>query len=81
MKLDSHGGPYAKKANKQIDAAKKAQTIATCLLDTDMLREDKIQLLNTVMTILYPPLEGDRVTFIGSTFLKYGQKINPRMQY
>ena len=35
-------------------------------------REEKIQLTNEVMTQLFPQLQGDKVTFIGSTFLKYG---------
>ena len=63
------------------------------LLITDLLinakfgREDRIQLLNMILTphdgcelpvgdpmMLFPPLEGDYVTFIGSTFLRYGEK-------
>ena len=63
-----------KTTKKQIDIIEKSHTISTCLLDEEIPREDKIQTLNTIMTYVYPPLEGDRVTFIGTTFLKYGQK-------
>ena len=36
-------------------------------------RDEKIQITNDVLTRLFPRLEGDKVTFIGSTFLKYGE--------
>ena len=49
-------------------------TISTLLLDPEFSREEKIQTLNTMLTLLFPALEGDRVTFIGTTFLKYGEK-------
>jgi DNA polymerase elongation subunit (family B) len=38
-----------------------------------MARDEKIQITNEVLTRLFPRLEGDKVTFIGSTFLKYGE--------
>ena len=38
-------------------------------------RETKINKLNiSLQEILFPPVEGDKVTFIGSTFLTYGEK-------
>ena len=33
-----------------------------------------VQILNTVLSNIFPELEGDTVTFIGSTFLTYGEK-------
>ena len=42
------------------------------LLKSDMTREQKILSLNSVLTKLFPKVEGDQVTFIGSTFLTYG---------
>jgi len=47
-------------------------TVIDILLSKTYSREEKIALVNEKMTILFPPLEGDQVTFIGSTFLKYG---------
>jgi DNA polymerase elongation subunit (family B) len=38
-----------------------------------LARDEKIQITNDVLTRLFPRLEGDKVTFIGSTFLKYGE--------
>jgi DNA polymerase elongation subunit (family B) len=35
-------------------------------------RDEKVQKLNTILTTIFPALEGDKVTFIGSTFTKYG---------
>ena len=37
-------------------------------------REDKVNKVNDVLNKLFPKLEGDKVTFIGSTFLKYGEE-------
>ena len=36
-------------------------------------RDEKIQMSNDVLTMLLPSLEGDKVTFIGSTFMRYGE--------
>jgi DNA polymerase elongation subunit (family B) len=37
-------------------------------------RETKINKLNISLQEIFPPVEGDKVTFIGSTFLTYGDK-------
>ena len=50
------------------------QTAVDVLRDTDYTREDKIKILNDAMTTLFPPLKGDEITFIGTTFMKYGTK-------
>ena len=51
----------------------KTQTIGEYLIKTDHSREQKIQTINVAMTGLFPPLQGDQITFIGTTFLRYGQ--------
>jgi DNA polymerase elongation subunit (family B) len=48
------------------------KTIVDVLLSAHFDRDEHIQILNDVMTRLFPSLEGDKITFIGSTFLKYG---------
>jgi len=48
-------------------------TAIDVLTDPKLNRDEKIQILNDVMTLLFPQLEGDKVTFIGSTFLRYGE--------
>ena len=39
-------------------------------------RETKITLLSDTLGSIFPKVEGDKVTFIGSTFVKYGQDSN-----
>ena len=58
--------------NKKIKAEKTA-TIIDVLLDNAYSRDAKIQLTNQVLTCTFPALEGDKTTFIGSTFLRYGE--------
>ena len=62
------------------------QTIVNILLNDNYEREDKIKILNNILQPddypypeghvlrLFPNLEGDKVTFIGSTFIRYGEK-------
>ena len=47
--------------------------IINMLLDTNYNREEKIQMTNDKLCKTFPKLKGDEVTFIGSTFLKYGE--------
>jgi len=47
-------------------------TIVDILLDAKYGREGKIMEMTSSMNKVFPPLEGDKVTFIGSTFLNYG---------
>jgi DNA polymerase elongation subunit (family B) len=44
------------------------------LVDKDVDRESKTHALTTSMDRVFPSLQGDMVTFIGSTFVKYGTK-------
>jgi DNA polymerase elongation subunit (family B) len=47
-------------------------TVLKLLQSTSMTREMKIMHLNTALSSVFPEVEGDKVTFIGSTFLKAG---------
>ena len=71
---DNHNHPdnIYKKSFKKVKAEKTA-TIIDVLLDNAYSRDAKIQLTNQVLTCTFPALEGDKTTFIGSTFLKYGE--------
>ena len=52
---------------------KSPDTILDILLNKELKRDEKIQTTNDVFTRIFPRLEGDKVTFIGSTFLRYGE--------
>jgi DNA polymerase elongation subunit (family B) len=53
----------------------KQLTIIDVLLQDEYSRDDKIQYTNKFFKAAnFPPIKGDEVTFIGSTFLKYGEK-------
>jgi len=47
--------------------------IQDLLDDGSLKRDEKIILLNKSLNACFPKLEGDRVTFIGSTFMRYGE--------
>ena len=44
------------------------------MCDKENTRDVLINELDEIMTNILPQLEGDPVTFIGSTFLKYGEE-------
>jgi DNA polymerase elongation subunit (family B) len=50
------------------------QTLVDLLASDTLDRDDKINIIDSNLTKLFPPLKGDEVTFIGSTFIKYGEK-------
>jgi DNA polymerase elongation subunit (family B) len=52
----------------------KQATIVDILLDKKYEREGKLAELNLTLNSVFPKLEGDKVTFIGSTFMNYGNK-------
>ena len=76
------GGEYApqneifKDKTKSESVTKKVKkgTMLEYLLDTSKSRDDKIIALDIALTSIFPDLKGDEVTFIGSTFLRYGEK-------
>jgi DNA polymerase elongation subunit (family B) len=49
-------------------------TIIHVLISPKYTRDEKIQYTNDMLTRVFPQLEGDKTTFIGSTFLRYGEK-------
>lgn len=52
----------------------KNATVLTMLADKTFERSGKVDELNRLLMKNFPELEGDKVTFIGSTFLNYGGK-------
>ena len=69
--------PIEKKAKMiTLTDNQKTQTICEFLLSKENSRETKIQTLNSFMSkeSMFPSLRGDEITFIGTTFLKYGTK-------
>jgi len=50
----------------------KKATIVDILCDKKFEREGKLNELNESLKKVFPKLEGDKCTFIGSTFMKYG---------
>ena len=71
--VNEPGGYYNKNYTRK-PKIKRNDTILDILISEIHNRDEKIQLLNEVMTRVFPRLKGDEVTFIGSTFLKYGEK-------
>jgi DNA polymerase elongation subunit (family B) len=61
---------YSRKKNVDI----KERTIIDLLNSYDgKERDDKVNKINEILTTVLPPLEGDKVTFIGSTFINFGE--------
>jgi DNA polymerase elongation subunit (family B) len=52
----------------------KKATVIDILLDKKYEREGKLIELNLTLNSIFPKLEGDKVTFIGSTIMNYGNK-------
>ena len=63
---------YNKKHIKQYNDKK--ATIVDILCDKNFEREGKLFELNNSLNTCFPKLEGDKVTFIGSTFMNYGDQ-------
>ncbi len=52
----------------------KKMTFADVLLSEKWSRDEKVQEMDKLLCMTFPPVKGDEVTFIGSTFLRYGEK-------
>jgi DNA polymerase elongation subunit (family B) len=64
----------SKPTNSKAKEDKKiASTILDVLTNIEYDRDQKIQMTNDILTRIFPRLEGDKVTFIGSTFMRYGE--------
>ena len=57
---------------KKPKAYKKRGTLVDLLTDPEATRETKLMELTRTLSSVFPPLQGDNVTFIGSTFVRYG---------
>jgi DNA polymerase elongation subunit (family B) len=72
---ESQGGVKVFNSLKNIkEYSDKQATIIDVLLDKKYEREGKLNELNISLISVFPKLEGDKVTFIGSTFMNYGNK-------
>jgi DNA polymerase elongation subunit (family B) len=69
-----HHAKYIQKYNN------KKATVVDVICDKKFEREGKINELNISLNSHFPKLEGDKVTFIGSTFMNYGDK-DPYMNH
>jgi DNA polymerase elongation subunit (family B) len=68
---------------KRVDYFKKSRTVINiidALYDKKCERDVKIETLNNLLDQYFPKLEGDKVTFIGSTFMNYGDS-EPNMNH
>ena len=61
------------KSNKSITQKPVKTTIVELLMNQEQTRETKVQVVNEILTLQFPRLKGDEVTFIGSTFMRYGE--------
>jgi DNA polymerase elongation subunit (family B) len=72
---ESHGSNKVFNTLRNIkEYSDKQATIIDVLLDKKYEREGKLNELNISLISVFPKLEGDKVTFIGSTFMNYGNK-------
>ena len=44
------------------------------VINSDLSNEEKTNWIDESLSLIFPRLEGDKVTFVGSTFLRYGEK-------
>jgi len=64
---------WSKPVASAASSASSASSIPDMLRSTSLDRETKINHMNDALCAVFPPVEGDKVTFIGSTFLRYGE--------
>ena len=74
---EDHTASYYAKQSKKAD---KKATIADIIFDPNVEREEKLKNMNESLNAHFPKLEGDKVTFIGSTFMNYGES-DPYMNH
>ncbi len=63
-----------KKKKRVKGYTKRTANIIDLLNDADESRDTKLMELTRTLTDIFPKLKGDIVTFIGSTFLRYGEE-------
>ena len=59
--------------SKPTAASSSSHSIAVMLNSASLDRETKINHMNDALLAVFPAVEGDKVTFIGSTFIRYGE--------
>jgi len=69
---DETTAAFYKKTTKAVKVDKSA-TIMDVLISDKYKHDEKVCIIDEVLTRLFPRLEGDKVTFIGSTFMRYGE--------
>jgi DNA polymerase elongation subunit (family B) len=80
MANDDSDDEYDYKSHVKQTAIDKKMTIVDLICDKKFPREDKLREINETMFMkerrknIFPELEGDKVTFIGSTFMNYGDQ-------
>jgi DNA polymerase elongation subunit (family B) len=68
-------GSYSRKDNSNVASKKISKcSIQSLITSKTHDRESKINMLTSHMGRYFPQLEGDKVTFIGSTFMRYGEQ-------
>ena len=70
----TYAAPWAKpNTTTASSGSSAASSIPDMLRSSGLDRETKITHMNDALCAVFPPVEGDKVTFIGSTFLRYGE--------
>ncbi len=72
VEMEGYNKPFKKSASAA--SASKGITVKNIFADGGIEREEKIVRISSTLNAIFPKLEGDKVTFIGSTFVKYGEK-------
>jgi DNA polymerase elongation subunit (family B) len=67
-------GDWRLGAKNKPKAYKKKGSLLDLLLDEEATRDTKLLELTRTLTDIFPLLQGDNVTFIGSTFVRYGEE-------
>jgi DNA polymerase elongation subunit (family B) len=70
---DERPGFNWRKYKNKIKPYKKKGNITDLLAESEETRDTKIVEITRTLSDIFPPLQGDTVTFIGSTFLRYGE--------
>ena len=70
------GGGLSKTSRTAAAGPDLSVKFATLLNNPKHIREEKIKIVSDTLGSIFPKVEGDKVTFIGSTFVKYGQNGN-----
>jgi DNA polymerase elongation subunit (family B) len=72
--------PVVKPEKKTKPKEKREMCIHEIFSYDEFNREQKIAIINKYLTHIFPKVQGDKVTFIGSAFLKYGDS-NPYLNH